>query len=247
MIGMSSVQPSMCQSKVPRQVLRRRVLRRVEGDAEDLGVLALAEDLDLAELAAEHDLGLVVEVEVAEHERPVVLERLERPGREVVVVEQLLAVDAVDLGADRGAELLGGDHGHGSLPVRCNRHSSQSRTSFPGLAVPQALAQPVLLHLAGRRAREVALDRVERLGPLRLGQARRGQVGPHVLEGRGRRALAQAQEGGGVLAEALVGRRRPPRPRRCRPCARSSSSTSWALMFSPPRMMMSDTRSVMVR
>ena len=62
------------------QVGGRRVLLRVEGDPEDLGVLALAEDLDLAQLLAERDLGGVVDVEVAEHERAVGLERLEARG-----------------------------------------------------------------------------------------------------------------------------------------------------------------------
>ena len=84
------------------QVGGRGVLRRVERDPEDLGVVAAAELLDLAQPPAEGHLRLVVDVQVAEHQRAVGLERLEAPGREVVVVEQAVLVDALDQRADGG-------------------------------------------------------------------------------------------------------------------------------------------------
>ena len=115
MIGMSSVQPSMCQSKVPRKVPRRGVLRRVERHPEDLGELAVAEDLDLAELPAEGDLGGVVEVEVVEDQHAVGVEGVEAGRGQVVVGAHALGVDVGDLGPDRGAELLGRDDGHALL------------------------------------------------------------------------------------------------------------------------------------
>jgi hypothetical protein len=98
----------------PLQVGGDRVLGRVEGDPEDLRELALAEHLDLAQLAAERDLGGVVDVDVAEHERPVGLERLQARGGQVAVGQEPVAVDALDLGPHAVAELLGGDHSHQS-------------------------------------------------------------------------------------------------------------------------------------
>ena len=70
------------------QVAGRPVLRRVERHPEDLRVLALAEDLDPAQPLAERHLGGVVEVEVAEDEHAVRVERLQRPRGQRLVVEQ---------------------------------------------------------------------------------------------------------------------------------------------------------------
>ena len=89
----------------------------IERDQEDLGVLALAEHLDLAQLLAERHLRGVVDVEVAEHEGAVGLERLEAGAGQLVVVQQAFLVDALHLGPHRGAELLGGDHSHALLHV----------------------------------------------------------------------------------------------------------------------------------
>ena len=66
------------------------------------GDRVVAEDLDPAQPLAERDLGRVVDVETAEDEHAVLVERLQRGGRQRLVVDQPLAVDADDLGADRG-------------------------------------------------------------------------------------------------------------------------------------------------
>jgi len=60
-------------------------------------------------------------------------------------------------------------------------------------------------------------------------------------------AVLDAQDGGGVLAEAGVGHRHHHGLGHRAGIASSSSSTSRALMFSPPRMITSALRSVMVR
>ena len=81
------------------EVLGRGGLRRVEGDLVDgrrRGRLGLA---DVVELLGEHDLGLVVEVELAEHEDAVLLEGLHGGGGELVVHQQPIRLDPEDLGA----------------------------------------------------------------------------------------------------------------------------------------------------
>ena len=82
MIGTSSVQPSMCQSKVPVRYSRHRVLRRVESDPEDLRVLPPAEDLDPSQRLAEGDLRGVIDVQAAKDEGAMGFEDLEHPGRQ---------------------------------------------------------------------------------------------------------------------------------------------------------------------
>ena len=65
------------------------------------------------------------------------------------------------------------------------------------------------------------------------------------LLGRGLRARAQQQEGGGLLAQPGVGGRAPPPPRPRRAERTRASSISRTENFSPPRLMISFTRPVM--
>ena len=111
---MSSVQSVDVPVERAPQVRRGSVLRRVERDPEDLGVLALAEHLDASQPLAERHLGRVVEVEVAEDEHAVGVERLQRGLGEGGVVEEPSRVDTHHLGANRGGELLERDRRHGS-------------------------------------------------------------------------------------------------------------------------------------
>ncbi len=115
------------------QVGGRRVLRGVERHPEDLGVVAAAQLLDLAQPAAPGDLRLVVDVQVAEHQRPVGLERLEAPVGEVVVVEQAVLVDAFDQRADGGCEFLGRDHAMASARTVPKWDSNNRRMTFPAV------------------------------------------------------------------------------------------------------------------
>ena len=83
------------------EVVGQWVLRRVERDPVDPRYRVVARShVDLAELAAELDLRLRVEVQAAEHEHAVLLERVHDRARERSSVSSLFDVDADDLGAD---------------------------------------------------------------------------------------------------------------------------------------------------
>ena len=94
------------------QVRGGRVLLRVEGHPEDLGMLTPPERLHGAELAAERHLVLVVQIEAAEDERAVGVECLERPLGKRVVAQQLVTVDTLDQRAHSRCQLLGRDRCH---------------------------------------------------------------------------------------------------------------------------------------
>ena len=64
------------------------------------GVVAVGGVVDLAEAAAERDLGLRVEVQTAEDQNPVVFQRVEDGRTDRVVGGQPAGVEAGDLGAD---------------------------------------------------------------------------------------------------------------------------------------------------
>ena len=89
-------------------------------------------------------------------------------------------------------------------------------------------------------------DGSDRLRPLLLGEMAGGEVLAHLLQGRRSRCLLACARWRRPLAEASIGfgdhgdLGMASMPKR-------SSSTSWAEMFSPPRMMMSEMRSVIVR
>ena len=120
-----------------------------------------------------------------------------------------------------------------------------------------ALLTPVLPRAAAGAARTSGSCRSACAGTRRSSRTSSGhfwrarparfEVRPHRVEvGRGRARL-HAHERARALAEARIGRARRPRPPRHPACARSCSSTSTALTFSPPRMMMSFLRSVIAR
>ena len=126
------------------------------------------------------------------------------------------------------------------------RPHAPARGSAGSPAGAQLLAQDELLDLARRRARQL-VDRAQLLGPLLPGQAGGRQVGPHRIE-----------IGWPSLPACMRKKAQPCSPSRSSGAATtatsatpsmwaSSCSTSAALTFSPPRMMMSFTRSVMVR
>ena len=70
-------------------------------------MLTAALDLRFAEPAAERDLRLVVEVEAAEHQRAVGLERVEAPVGEALVVGEHRAVGHVHAHRRRGVHAAG--------------------------------------------------------------------------------------------------------------------------------------------
>jgi hypothetical protein len=80
-----------------------------------------------AQLVAERDLGLVVDVELGEDEHTVGVERLEAPLRQRVVVAQTLDVDALHPRADL-AQLLDRDRAHPARPARPTDNSRMLST-----------------------------------------------------------------------------------------------------------------------
>ena len=132
-------------------------------------------------------------------------------------------------------------------PARRHRHRPHGLPLNPGSGAlfPQPAAQLGLHDLARGRARELR-DRAHLLGPLLPRQALRLEVAPQRRQVRRRRSGSMRKKahpcspsrasGAATTATSAT-------PGRCS----SSSSTSAALTFSPPRMMMSFTRSVIVR
>src|SRR5699024_5363170 len=80
-------------------------------DAGDL-VMAVRGMVDDAEPRAERHLIAWGEVQTAKDEDPVVLQRVEYRGRQIVVVDQPLRLDVEDLGTDRGGQFVEGEQTH---------------------------------------------------------------------------------------------------------------------------------------
>ena len=110
----------------------------------------------------------------------------------------------------------------------------------------QPLAQHELLDLAARRAREL-VDLADMLGPLLPREARLLERGAHRGQvGRGRRRSSMRKNAHPISPSRASGAATTATS--ATPGMRtSSSSTSAALTFSPPRMMMSFLRSVIAR
>src|SRR6202021_919681 len=95
------------------------------------------------------------------------------------------------------------------VPPLLEEHYYLCRTAFspgggPGVALADQLPEPELLDLARRGAGELP-DLADGLRPFLPGQARGGQVVPHLAQRRRRHPLPHAHHGGGVLTQPLVG------------------------------------------
>ena len=96
-----------------------RVLRLVQGDDIDAGRIAARRVVHLTQVPAKRDLGLRVEVQAAEDEDAVRLERVEDGRGQGAVAGQAIDADADDLRTHCIGQLLDRDHAHRLSPPLC--------------------------------------------------------------------------------------------------------------------------------
>jgi hypothetical protein len=100
----------------PPEVLGVGVLLGVQRHQVNLGWFGRLGLAHVVELLGEGDLGLVVDVELAKDQRAVLLESLHARRWKRVIHQQLVDLDAEDLGSDVRSKSLGREGAHGRAP-----------------------------------------------------------------------------------------------------------------------------------
>ena len=165
-------------------------------------MLAGAEHLDPTEPLAERHLGRVVDVQVAEHEHAVGVERVERPGRQLVVVEQPVDVDAEHLGAHRLGQLRGLDRQR-HRGLSCSSRSSRLSTLPDGLRGSASRKVTSFGDLEAGQLGPAVLDQLVGAWRSRPGAGRRTPPAPRPSARRGGPTTAASSTGVVLVEHAL--------------------------------------------